>query len=203
MEKDGEDIALTTNKQIPFPVKLVGCSTKWLVSGVVALSFLLLRNAIALNMVVGALVNAVLNKILKRVINEARPEGAKQTDPGMPSSHASSLAFLSVFSTLSLLTHPPVWWPSSPVPGTMLALTVLAYDFVSLVYRHLSGFHTIPQLVVGFSCGSLSSITWYALCESAIHARVQNDVLGGPGGLVPLSAAIFINMVGAVILSKK
>jgi dolichyldiphosphatase len=32
--------------------------------------------------------NALLSKILKRVINQARPAGAQQADPGMPSSHA-------------------------------------------------------------------------------------------------------------------
>lgn len=41
---------------------------------------------------------------LKKLINAQRPRYAKKTDPGMPSSHASSMAYLSVY--MAIAWHP-------------------------------------------------------------------------------------------------
>lgn len=41
---------------------------------------------------------------LKKAINAQRPRYAKKTDPGMPSSHASSLAYLSIY--MAVAWHP-------------------------------------------------------------------------------------------------
>ena len=58
--------------------------------------------------------NAALSKVLKRVINEARPEGARTADPGMPSSHSMSLFFLACFCACAALS----WQPE---PASLLA----------------------------------------------------------------------------------
>jgi dolichyldiphosphatase len=41
--------------------------------------------------------------VLKRVINEQRPASARKADPGMPSSHANSLAFLATYAAAAAL----------------------------------------------------------------------------------------------------
>eukprot|EP00961_Rhodomonas_salina_P100996 1359075-Rhodomonas_salina.3 len=76
--------------------------------------------------IIGALGNAVLSKVLKKILREERPDGAplnpETKDPGMPSSHAMSLFFLSGYlcavpppapsssssSSLSPPPHPPL-----------------------------------------------------------------------------------------------
>lgn len=63
----------------------------------VATTLLVRRDCATYLWVFGGILNAALSKVLKRLINESRPAGAKVADPGMPSSHAMSLFFLSVF----------------------------------------------------------------------------------------------------------
>jgi hypothetical protein len=44
------------------------------------------------------------HQVLKFVINQARPDGAEKIDPGMPSTHAVTLSFLSTYVALCLLS---------------------------------------------------------------------------------------------------
>lgn len=50
------------------------------------------RDLPTFSFVLGAVLNGVLSKVLKRLLNQKRPEGSEQSDPGMPSSHAQSLS---------------------------------------------------------------------------------------------------------------
>ncbi|GAB5355960.1 hypothetical protein AAMO2058_000249900 [Amorphochlora amoebiformis] len=199
-------VSSTAENQPVFPsgtygngIRVIGKSTKFIVAGCVGISFLTLRNALVLNMVVGALGNAIFNKGLKRVINEARPDGAKKPDPGMPSSHACSLAFLSSYCLLALFTYLPPWWPSI-VPPPVLATVVLAYDYISLLYRYYSGLHTIPQLAVGSLVGVFNAVWWFILCYIKLTPEV--DALLGEGG-VPILYALGINAFGAIVLYRE
>lgn len=49
--------------------------------------------------------NSINGKVLKKVLNHERPEGAEKADPGMPSSHAVSLSYLSVYAASALIIH--------------------------------------------------------------------------------------------------
>ena len=89
----------------------VGSTAREVVAGSVALTFLYRRDAWSSLYVCGGILNAVLSKVLKRLINEARPEGARSKDPGMPSSHAQSLFFLGTFVACGVQK-----WPALPVP---------------------------------------------------------------------------------------
>uniref|UniRef100_A0A0G4HKN4 Phosphatidic acid phosphatase type 2/haloperoxidase domain-containing protein n=1 Tax=Chromera velia CCMP2878 TaxID=1169474 RepID=A0A0G4HKN4_9ALVE len=88
-------------------LKAVGSTTRYTVSGLVGVLLFTRRDAAALTCVVGALMNAIAGKILKRLLNLSRPPGARQSDPGMPSSHATSLFFLATSAAVCLL-RPPV-----------------------------------------------------------------------------------------------
>jgi dolichyldiphosphatase len=61
---------------------------------------------------VGAVTNAFVNKALKYVLNHARPASGLhlKTDPGMPSSHAQSLAYLAGYPALGWLVR--AWSPA-------------------------------------------------------------------------------------------
>ena len=78
--------------------KAVGESTRFAVSGAVAATLLVRRDAETLTWVAGAILAAVCNKILKRIIKEDRPEAGD--DGGMPSSHACSVCHLGVGAAL-------------------------------------------------------------------------------------------------------
>lgn len=43
-------------------------------------------------------------QVIKHLVDESRPENARAADPGMPSSHANSLAFFGCYIALSLTT---------------------------------------------------------------------------------------------------
>lgn len=45
-------------------------------------------------------------QVLKKLINKQRPKFARKADPGMPSSHASSLAYLSVYMAFAWQPEP-------------------------------------------------------------------------------------------------
>ena len=76
---------------------LVGKTSREVVASTIAVTFFVRRDAWTSLYVCGGILNAILSKVLKRVINQARPEGARSADPGMPSSHAMSLFFLGTF----------------------------------------------------------------------------------------------------------
>ena len=78
--------------------KAIGESTRFAVSGAVAATLLVRRDAETLTWVAGAILAAVCNKILKRIIKEDRPEAGD--DGGMPSSHACSVCHLGVGAAL-------------------------------------------------------------------------------------------------------
>ena len=83
----------------PMLYKAIGESTRFAVSGAVAATLLVRRDAETLTWVAGAILAAVCNKILKRIIKEDRPEAGD--DGGMPSSPAAcSVCHLGVGAAL-------------------------------------------------------------------------------------------------------
>lgn len=65
-------------------------------------SIILLRHdGTALWAVIGSISNSALSVALKRILNQERPVATLRSDPGMPSSHAQSISFISVFAVLS------------------------------------------------------------------------------------------------------
>ena len=70
-------------------------STKFLVSGAALLTLVTHPNVAMVWCLIGSVVNSCFGKVLKKLLNEKRPAGAAKKDPGMPSSHAVSLSYLS------------------------------------------------------------------------------------------------------------
>jgi len=80
-------------------------------------SIILLRHdGAALWAVIGSISNSALSVVLKRILNQERPTTTLRSDPGMPSSHAQSISFISVFAVLSgkqlklFTTHRSLSW---------------------------------------------------------------------------------------------
>ncbi|KAG8458689.1 hypothetical protein KFE25_012887 [Diacronema lutheri] len=112
--------------------------------------------------VAGAVGNALGNKLLKRLIAQARPSGSALHDPGMPSSHASSLFFFAAFIALALLRHPPAY--GLPSAAALVALAACAAR-----HRVAAGFHTPAQVAVGALVGASAATIWHELARPRLE----------------------------------
>ena len=125
-------------------------NTKNFVLVLVACIVIMKSSGIVLLGVVGGAISSVLSKYLKvmfaslRVSSEfsRRPPTDVQPEPGMPSSHAMNLFFLSLFYTKHLKLSQGM---SIFVVSSACALSIL---------RVLRGHHTIAQVIVGAFFGS-------------------------------------------------
>lgn len=170
-------------------------ATKWTVSATTAL--VLLKNsgdASTRFAVVGAVFAAFVTKVLKKATNEARPSGARKRDPGMPSSHAQSLAFLSVSAARAILASSKrgeivgagILQPLLPpaAAAAALAALVLATAMLLATLRVVLGYHTWPQVVAGGVLGC-----FLALCWAELGARVVVPLCVGNSGFASTSLA--------------
>jgi len=95
----------------------------------------------------GSVLNTVLCVAIKSQVRQPRPAGATLRDYGMPSNHAQTTTFLSLYCVLLLwhgctVRHALFWKPALTAVAALLALAVAA----SRVYL---GEHTLAQVVVG------------------------------------------------------
>lgn len=162
---------------------------KWSVSTAIAIAMLWFRSPFMIVLCVAALVNAVLSKVLKRIINQRRPPGAPELDPGMPSSHAQSLFFLASYLSIAAYTHHahlPALFPillsffidfSTSSLAHLAAFSLLTFAAAGSVGRVVRGFHTFPQVHVGALVGSLSAVGSFSLADAYIHPLLDG-VLG-------------------------
>lgn len=123
--------------------------TKWVVCAAVGITMLIRRDHIIILYVCGALINSASGKLLKRVINQARPEGTRMSDPGMPSSHATSLSFLSLSLAAAVLAA-PAW-------GALGAALVVTAAVIATSWRVSAGYHTLAQVCAGWMLGSFNA----------------------------------------------
>ncbi|XP_026393389.1 lipid phosphate phosphatase epsilon 2, chloroplastic-like isoform X2 [Papaver somniferum] len=100
--------------------------------------------------------NAWLSITLKRILNQERPVASLGYSPGMPSSHAQSIFFASVYAILSLIK-------SLGLNGVTVTIGVLGLAFSSYLswLRISQRHHTISQVVVGAILGTICSILWF------------------------------------------
>lgn len=116
----------------------------------------------------GQLINEALNLVLKKVIKEPRPLGAPRVgfdSHGMPSSHAQFMGFYLAFSCCVLLFRVRDVSAHWKLGATAFNAAVTA---AVLHGRMLLGFHTSPQVAVGFGVGVAVGLTYFALAHRAL-----------------------------------
>mmetsp|Transcript_26535 Transcript_26535/g.68495 ORF Transcript_26535/g.68495 Transcript_26535/m.68495 type:complete len:204 (-) Transcript_26535:116-727(-) len=106
----------------------------------------------------GAIANAICNKVLKRLIAQRRPPGSPLHDPGMPSSHATSLLFFCAYLTAVLLR-------STRPYRIVEAATLISLSTAAAMYRVRAGYHTLAQVVVGGLIGATAGVAWHELAR--------------------------------------
>jgi dolichyldiphosphatase len=166
--KDDDEMMMKSKKKSPKQKKelpkdvvfeYLNESTKFVVSAT-AMVFLVFHPTVETCWcLLGSIVNSVNGKLLKRMLNHSRPDGAKKVDPGMPSSHATSLSYLSWYAALAFAFEPNAFGLATFVTRT------LAFGLVSLgaflaYLRVKLGFHTWPQVYVGYGLGSSTALVW-------------------------------------------
>ncbi|KAI3989228.1 hypothetical protein MKX01_033264 [Papaver californicum] len=160
-----ENEAILGNGSSDFPREIVVSSgiestinhlSKWLVATVFGIIVIWRHDALGMWAAMGAVANAWLSITLKRIVNQERPVATLGSGPGMPSSHAQSIFFASVFAILSLVK-------SLGLNGVTVTVGVLGLAFSSYLswLRISQRHHTISQVVVGAILGTICSIVWF------------------------------------------
>ena len=177
---------------------VVGKNTKWIVSLTAAAVLLYRRDALAVSAIAGALSNAVLGKTLKRVLKQKRPDGAPLADPGMPSSHAMSLFFLSGYLCAVTVAWTPAW---QPVQRAAAMAALLSFATSSAAWRVASGLHTTPQIFVGALLGGVNGVLWFRITASHMEWLQSLDHVLAADRLIP-AVLCGILIAGALVVGS-
>ena len=169
-------------------------STKFVVSALALVALLRYPNVSTCWCILGSVVNSINGKLLKKLLNHERPTGAVKADPGMPSSHATSLSYLSVYAAAAMLTHgdkmSPVLpaWAVAPTACGVVGCGV----FLTWLRVHL-GFHTTPQVVVGYALGASTAVGWLCAMERVVGPalRASPKLVGGLRVALAVAVGVF------------
>ncbi|KAL1217034.1 Lipid phosphate phosphatase epsilon 2 [Cardamine amara subsp. amara] len=138
--------------------------SKWIVAALFGSVLLLRHDGAALWAVIGSVSNSALSVALKHLLNQERPSAATlRSDPGMPSSHAQSISFISVFIVLSVME-----WLGTNIISLFLSGLILALGSYFTWLRVSQKLHTTSQVVVGAIVGSVYSTLWYKTWNSLV-----------------------------------
>ncbi|XP_059640300.1 lipid phosphate phosphatase epsilon 1, chloroplastic-like [Cornus florida] len=157
--------------------------SKWFVAALFGAVFLWRHDAEALWAATGSVLNAGLSVALKHILNQERPIPTSRSDPGMPSSHAQSIFFTNIFVIKSMMD----WLGVNGYTVTLSVLLLALGSYFSWL-RVSQKLHTMNQIVVGATLGSIFSILWFWLWDEIVlkafisHLWVRLVViLGGSG----------------------
>lgn len=160
--------------------------SKWLMVALFSLVLLLRHDVKAIWITMGSILNVGLSIALKRILNQERPSSASKSDPGMPSSHAQSLFYLSFVVILSMMD-----WLGMNIYTTLLAGLVLSLGSYFAWLRVSQGFHTMSQVTVGAVAGSVYVGLWFWLWDAIVFPAFISSlwirllvVLGGVGSIL-------------------
>lgn len=167
-------------------LELANESTKFVVSFTAFCVLLYYRNAAASVALFGSILASLAGKLLKRLLAHARPDGARKADPGMPSSHAVSLGYLASYAAACCSGLPE----RAALQLAGLLLTAL---------RVVLGFHTVPQVVVGYALGGSSALVLHALAESVLLPALDTY----PALLLSLYWATAASVLAFALVSSK
>ncbi|XP_057820255.2 lipid phosphate phosphatase epsilon 2, chloroplastic isoform X1 [Cryptomeria japonica] len=134
--------------------------SKWVVSAIFAAVVIWRHDAGVIWAVVGSVLNTSNSKLLKRIFKQQRPPSALglKADPGMPSSHAQSLGYLTLYAALSWID-----WQGLTAFNIGCAFAILICGAYLTWLRVSEGLHSYDQVLVGALFGSLTAIIWFWL----------------------------------------
>ncbi|CAF1922239.1 BnaC02g48930D [Brassica napus] len=137
--------------------------SKWVLAALFGSVLLLRHDGAALWAVIGSVSNSALSVALKRILNQERPVATLRSDPGMPSSHAQSISFISLFTLFSVME----WLGTNELSLFLSGLIVALASYFTWL-RVSQKLHTASQVVVGAIVGSVYSTLWYITWNSLV-----------------------------------
>ncbi|KAI3824306.1 hypothetical protein L1987_05761 [Smallanthus sonchifolius] len=143
---------------------LVNNLSRWII-GITYNGLILLRHdAFTFWAATGCLLNFILSLTLKRFLKQERPVCGLRSDPGMPSTHAQSIFYTTVFIILSLIK----WQGLNGATAILSALVATLGSYFSWL-RVLQRYHTTSQMVVGAVVGFIFSVLWFWAWEEIVY----------------------------------
>ncbi|KAL8477860.1 hypothetical protein ACS0TY_029953 [Phlomoides rotata] len=130
--------------------------SKWLIAAAFGSIIIWRHDAEAVWAVMGSVINAMLCLALKQLLNQERPNSTLRSDPGMPSSHAQSITYTTMFIVLSIVE----WYGINALTTTLNGLLILLGSYFTWL-RVSQNLHTVSQVVVGAIIGSSFSFLWF------------------------------------------
>ena len=153
---------------------LLNAITSKLVTITTFLTLIYFHNYFTFHFVVGSILNMMLGKAMKRILNIQRPTQSIKSDPGMPSSHATSLSYFATSFTFTA-SNPEFQYNSS-----LIILSSWLYVFTICYTRTtITNVHTVPQIAAGLMLGTTFASIWYyiVLQHSSVESVVFSDYL--------------------------
>lgn len=180
----------------PRLLRYINDSTKWTVSFAAFMTLTYRRDILSAWCIFGSIVAAIICRLLKFAINESRPPCARKKDPGMPSAHANSLAFLSTFVSTSTLFDATSIDPGTFILRYALIIGVPCIGIFLAWLRVALGYHTALQVCVGWFLGSSLAASWSYYGMNSALPVVQSSA--------PLQAALWcLTGIAAAFFSYK
>ncbi|KAJ7531911.1 hypothetical protein O6H91_14G064000 [Diphasiastrum complanatum] len=167
-------------------------ATKWAASGSTAAVVLWRHDDAVMWAITGAVVNAANSKLLKRLINQQRPATVAEVnlEPGMPSTHAQSLAYLGTYAAFGIFE-----WSGVSLTSLFLAFAILLCASYMARLRVSEGLHTPAQVIVGATLGCASASIWLWMWL----AFVQNLTLSFTWARALLFVSFLSSAIGFIV----
>lgn len=89
----------------------------------------------------------------------------------MPSSHAQSLAYFGTYAAVEMVKSGPPDASASAIKVLLAVSSIGAASFLTWL-RVVLGYHTTPQVAVGYSIGALLSLLWIPLGDRVVFPRL-------------------------------
>lgn len=149
-------------------------SSRWVVVAVVMAVVAWRHDDQVLWAVTGGILNAANSKLLKKVFNQQRPLTALglKADPGMPSSHAQSFGYLSLYAAVGL-----IFWQGLHILVVAGAATILLCGIYLAWLRISRGLHTPMQVMVGAGFGCSMAGAWIAMWRNFVREAVSSSAV--------------------------
>ncbi|CDP01987.1 unnamed protein product [Coffea canephora] len=149
---------------------IVNNLSKWLTAVLFGIFLLVRHDAAALWAAWGSVMNMAMGIMLKRLLNQERPVSNLRSDPGMPSSHALSISYITTYIILSVIQY----WGLNGITAAISGIFLSIGSYFSWL-RVSQQLHTISQVVVGALLGTVFSTLWFwAWSSIVLKAYVSN-----------------------------